>query len=254
MLNNLKVSIVTVCYNADKTILRTVQSVLSQKYTNIEYIIIDGASTDQTLTLLNAYSNNEFKLISEKDNGLYDAINKGISMCKGDIIGLLHSDDIYPNENVISTVVSYFQNDLSLEALSSSVEIYKTADFINPYRIYKASNFRKWQFKIGIQPPHPGFFITKEAFNKVGYYRTQYKISGDFEWLLRAIIINKIVVKFVPFTSVYMLDGGLSSAGWKSRFKMNNENLKILKSHGIYSNKLLIYFKYLLKLFQIRGL
>jgi glycosyltransferase involved in cell wall biosynthesis len=231
-----------------------VKSVISQKYSNVEYIIIDGASTDSTLDILNSYSNSEFKLISEKDNGLYDAINKGISLCTGDIIGLLHSDDIYPNENIISTVVSYFENDHFLEALSSSVEIYRTADFINPFRIYKANNFRKWQFKIGIQPPHPGFFITKEAFNKVGFYRTQYRISGDFEWLLRAILINKIVVKYVPFTSVFMLDGGLSSSGWKSRVKMNNENLKILKSHGIYSNKFLLYSKYLLKVFQIRSL
>ena len=253
-MNNIKVSVITVCYNAEKTISRTVKSVLSQKYSNVEYIIIDGASTDSTLDILNSYSNNEFKLISEKDNGLYDAINKGISLCTGDIIGLLHSDDIYPNENIISTVVSYFENDHFLEALSSSVEIFKTADFINPFRIYKANNFRKWQFKIGIQPPHPGFFITKEALNKVGFYRTQYRISGDFEWLLRAILINKIVVKYVPFTSVFMLDGGLSSSGWKSKVKMNNENLKILKSHGIYSNKFLLYSKYLLKVFQIRSL
>jgi glycosyltransferase involved in cell wall biosynthesis len=251
-LNNLKVSVITVCYNAEKTISRTLKSVLNQKYSNIEYIIIDGASTDSTLDILNSYSNSEFKLISEKDNGLYDAINKGISLCTGDIIGLLHSDDIYPNENIISTVVSYFENDHFLEALSSSVEIYKTADFIKPFRIYNANNFRKWQFKIGIQPPHPGFFIKKEAFNKVGFYRTQYKISGDFEWLLRAIFINKIAVKFVPFTSVFMLDGGLSSSGLKSKVKMNNENLKILKSHGIYSNKILIYLKYLIKVFQIR--
>lgn len=252
-MNNLKVSIITVCFNAEKTILKTVKSVLNQRYSNIEYIIIDGASTDNTLAELSAYSNNEFKLISEKDNGLYDAINKGISLASGDIIGLLHSDDIYPNEDVISTVVSYFQEDTLLEALSSSVEIYKTDNFAKPYRIYKANKFKNWQFKIGIQPPHPGFFITKVAFNKVGYYRTQYKISGDFDWLLRAIVLNHIKVKFVPFVSVFMLDGGLSSSGWKSKVKMNNENLRILKSHGIYSNKFLIYLKYFLKIFQIRG-
>jgi len=253
-LNNLKVSIITVCFNAEKTILRTVKSVLDQVYTNIEYIIIDGASTDNTLTILNNYSNNEFKLVSEKDNGLYDAINKGISLCTGDIIGLLHSDDIYPHSNVISNVVSYFEKDSLLEALSSSVEIYKTESFTNPFRIYKANNFRNWQFKIGIQPPHPGFFITKKAFDKVGYYRTQYKISGDFDWLLRAILVNKINVKYVQDVSVYMLDGGLSSSGWASKVKMNNENLRILKSHGFYSNKILIYSKYFIKIFQIRRL
>lgn len=250
----MKVSIITVCFNAEKTILKTVKSVLNQRYSNIEYIIIDGASTDNTLAVLSAYSNNEFKLISEKDNGLYDAINKGISLATGDVIGLLHSDDIYPNENVISNIVTYFQKDNLLEALSSSVEIYKTDNFSKPFRIYNAENFKNWQFKIGIQPPHPGFFITKDAFNKVGFYRTQYKISGDFDWLLRAIYIHKLKVKYVSETSVYMLDGGLSSSGWKSRVKMNNENLKILKSHKIYSNKILLYSKYFFKIFQIRNI
>jgi len=252
-LNNLKVSIVTICYNAENTILKTVKSVLDQDYKNIEYIIIDGASTDKTVSILNAFANNEFKLLSEKDEGLYDAINKGISMCTGDLIGLLHSDDIYPKSNVISSIVSHFQADKSLDALSSSVEIYKSENLNKPYRIYKASRFKNWQFKIGIQPPHPGFFITKNAFEKVGYYRTQYKISGDFDWLLRAILLSNLNVKFIPYTSVSMLDGGLSSSGWKSRIKMNNEDLKILKSHGIYSNKILIYLKYFLKIFQIIG-
>ena len=252
-MNNLKVSIITICYNAENTILKTVKSVLDQDYANIEYIIIDGASTDKTVSILNKFSNNEFKLLSEKDEGLYDAINKGISICTGDIIGLLHSDDIYPNSKVISTIVSHFELDKSTEALSSSVEIYKSSNFTNPYRIYKANSFKSWQFKIGIQPPHPGFFITKNAFEKVGYYRTQYKISGDFDWLLRAILLNKIKVKYTDYVSVFMLDGGLSSSGWKSKVRMNNENLKILKSHGIYSNKIFIYLKYFLKIFQIRG-
>ena len=250
----MKVSIITICYNAESTILKTVKSVLEQDYKNIEYIIIDGASKDETVPILKGFVNNEFRLISEKDDGLYDAINKGISICTGDIIGLLHSDDIYPNSSVISTIVSHFKSDQSIEAISSSVEIYKSDTFIYPYRIYKANSFKSWQFKIGIQPPHPGFFITKKTFEKVGYYRTQYKISGDFDWLLRAVFVNKLKVKYLEYVSVFMLDGGLSSSGWKSKIRMNNENLKILKSHGIYSNKLLLYSKYFLKVFQIRRL
>lgn len=250
----MKVSIITICYNAESTILKTVKSVLEQDYKNIEYIIIDGASKDETVPILKGFVNNEFRLISEKDDGLYDAINKGISICTGDIIGLLHSDDIYPNSSVISTIVSHFKSDQSIEAISSSVEIYKSDTFTYPYRIYKANSFKSWQFKIGIQPPHPGFFITKKAFEKVGYYRTQYKISGDFDWLLRAVFVNKLKVKYLEYVSVFMLDGGLSSSGWKSKIRMNNENLKILKSHGIYSNKLLLYSKYFLKVFQIRRL
>jgi glycosyltransferase involved in cell wall biosynthesis len=248
----LKVSIITVCFNAEKTILKTVKSVLEQDYPELEYIIIDGASTDQTVQSIKSLGNHAIRLISEKDEGLYDAINKGISLATGDIIGLLHADDIYPKSNIISTMVSYFENDNSIDALSASVEIYKASDYKIPYRIYNAKNFNIWQFKLGIQPPHPGFFIKKLAFEKVGFYRTQYKISGDFDWLLRAILIQKLNVKFVSDTFVFMLDGGLSSSGWKSKVKMNNENLKILKSHNIYSNKLFLYSKYFFKIFQIR--
>lgn len=253
-MNNLKVSIITVCFNAEKTILNTIESVLSQNYKHIEYIIVDGASKDNTVEILKSFNQNEFHFVSEKDNGLYDAINKGISMSTGDIIGILHADDVYAHAQVISNVVANFDDDQTIDALSTSVEIYKSNDFKRPYRIYNANHFKKWQFRIGIQPPHPGFFIKRKAFDEVGFYRIQYKISGDFDWLLRAIKIQNLNVKYSSNVTVFMLDGGLSSSGWNSKVKMNNENLKILKSHGIYSNKPMLYAKYLLKIFQLRPL
>lgn len=246
-------SVITVCFNAEKTIASTIASVLAQDYPNLEYIIIDGLSTDQTLNIINQHNaGGKIRLISEKDEGLYDAINKGISLCTGEFTGILHADDVFADTGVLSRIVAEFEKDTSAEAVSASVSIFKENDRKRPYRIYKSTSFRNWQFRIGMQPPHPGFFIRKAALDKVGYYRTQFKISGDFDWLLRAIYLCKIHVVYTDYIAVHMSDGGISSSGWKSKKLMNNENLRILKLHGIYSNKFLVYLKYLWKIFQIR--
>ncbi len=252
-MNRPKISIVTICYNAEKTIADTVKSVLSQNYPQLEYIIVDGASSDATLEILYGFESGKFRLISEKDEGLYDALNKGINLCTGSIIGILHADDVYANSGVLSEMATHFENDEHLEAVSSSIEIYKPGNVDKPYRVYLSTRFRKWQFRLGMQPPHPGFFVKKSGFDKVGFYRIQYKISGDFDWLLRAILIHYLNVKYTDTITVHMRDGGLSSSGWKSKVLLNNEILKILKIHGIYSNKLLVYSKYLLKVFQLKS-
>ncbi|MDI1235323.1 MAG: glycosyltransferase family 2 protein [bacterium] len=250
-MNNPKVSIITICFNAEKTIGQTIESVLNQQYNNIEYIIIDGASKDNTLSVIEPFRLRISKVISEPDKGLYDAFNKGLRLATGDIIGILNSDDFYPNSMVIQKVVNIFNNNAGAEAVSTSVQIFKNNQFIQPFRTYKAKNFKLWQFRFGMQPPHPGFFITKEALSKVGYYNDQYRISGDFDWLLRAILLNKVKTIYDNFITVYMRDGGLSASGFSSKKRMNQENLKSLRSNGIYSNQLLIYSKYLFKIFQL---
>lgn len=253
-MNNYKVSVITVCYNAEATIYDTVNSVLAQDYPNLEYIVIDGNSKDKTLEIVRSFDQNRIKLISEPDLGLYDAINKGISLAASDIIGLLHADDNYAHNGVIQKIVTMFNGPEQWDAVSSSVNIFKKKTDEKPYRFYNAAKFKPWMFRIGMQPPHPGFFIKKAALEKVGYYRIQYKISGDFDWLLRAICIHKLKVFYTSEVSVHMQTGGVSSSGWKSTKLMNNEDLKILKSNGIYSNKLMIYLKYFLKIFQIKSI
>lgn len=246
-------SVVTVCFNAEKTIASTIASVLSQDYPNLEYIIVDGLSTDQTLSIIQQHNaSGTIRVISEQDEGLYDAINKGISLCTGEIIGILHADDVFADSAVLSRIVTEFERHTAAEAVSASVSIFKGNERKKPYRIYKSTRFRNWQFRLGMQPPHPGFFIKKAALDKVGYYRTQFKISGDFDWLLRAIYNHKIHVVYSDYIAVHMSDGGISSSGWKSKKLMNAENLRILKLHGIYSNQFLVYLKYLWKIFQIR--
>ncbi len=251
-MNNPLVSIITVCFNSAATIGDTISSVLSQDYKHIELIIVDGDSTDGTQEIIQRYKDARIRWVSEKDKGLYDALNKGLRMVSGDIISILHSDDFYAHAHVITDIVSIFDAHKPLQAVSSSVNIYKNNRFDKPFRVYSAKRFRTWQFRMGMQPPHPGFFITANALKKIGDFNTEYRISADFDWLLRAIKIHKVSVLYTNYVSVHMRDGGISSSGLKSKTLMNKENLLILKSHGISSNLLLIYSKYFLKVFQLK--
>lgn len=241
------------CYNAENTISDTLLSVQQQDYPAFEHIIVDGMSTDDTLEKVRSFPSGIIRIISEKDDGLYDALNKGADNAKGDVIVLLHADDTLADRHVLQRMATLFEGNTSLDAVAASVKIFRKGDS-KPYRIYDATKFRTWQFRLGMQPPHPGFFVRKEAFRKVGFYRTMYKISGDFDWLLRAIRICNLKVHYTNDVVVHMLDGGISSSGWKNRKLMNRENLRILKNHGIYSNLLLIYLKYIIKIFQIKKL
>lgn len=251
-MNNPKISIVTICYNSSKTIADTLESVKNQTYSNIEHVIIDGLSSDNTMEIVEKYKRPGLVVLSEKDFGLYDALNKGFDLASGDIIGILHSDDYLANNQVIEELVKLFNEHPSCDAISASVNIYKPEQPNKPYRVYRATKFKPWQFRIGMQPPHPGFYIKKSAFDIVGFFNSSYKISGDFDWLYRVIIEEKMDVFYTDFTVVSMRDGGVSSSGFSSKKLMNRENLRVLKSHGVYSNKLFIYFKYFFKIFQLR--
>lgn len=251
-MNNPKISIITICFNSGKTIKDTLVSVREQDYPNIEHVIIDGLSSDNTLEIVAANMHPGIVLQSEKDHGLYDALNKGFRLCTGDLIGVLHSDDYLAGNSVISQLVTLSTQHPEAGAFSTSVNIYKPERTDKPYRVYNASRFKPWQFRIGIQPPHPGFFVRRSVFEKVGYFNSSYKISGDFDWLYRVIVEEKTPVFYSEFATVSMRDGGVSSSGFSSKKLMNRENLRILKSHGVYSNKLLIYMKYFWKIFQLR--
>ena len=251
-MNKPKVSIITICFNSGKTIEDTLVSIKNQDYPNIEHVIIDGLSKDNTLEIVAKNQHSGIVLLSEKDHGLYDALNKGFQLCTGDIIGVLHSDDFLAGNSVISSLVEMFEKHPEAEAVSTSVNIYKPERPDKPYRVYNATRFKTWQFRIGIQPPHPGFYIKRSVFNKVGFFNSSYKISGDFDWLYRVIKEEETPVFYTDFVVVSMRDGGVSSSGLESKKLMNRENLRILKSHGVYSNKMLIYMKYFFKVFQLR--
>ncbi len=244
----LKVSIITICRNSEKTIDETIQSVLGQLYDNIEYIIIDGASTDNTITKINKYSNRIHYFISEPDKSLYDALNKGIKAATGDIIGILHSDDVFNDNNVINDIVSIFNENVNIDL------VYGDALFVNydhkPIRFYSSSSFKPIMFYFGFQPAHTATFIKNEAHRKYGLYDENYKIAGDFDLLLRFILKYKLQYRYFNRTVVKMRIGGRSTSGIQSVLILNKEIKKSLTINNLFSNYLLIYIKYIFKIWS----
>lgn len=181
----IKVSIVTVVYNREATISRAIESVVRQTYKNIEYIIIDGLSTDGTLDIINQYSSSVSKIISEKDWGIYDALNKGIVLSTGDIIGFLHSDDFLANNEVINKMVDGFGKDCDL--IFGDLSFFNAHNATKVVRDYKSGFFQPWMMRFALQPAHPTVYARRSVYDELGLFDTRYAISADFDWLLRAL-------------------------------------------------------------------
>jgi len=243
----MKVTIITVTLNSERTVEKTIRSVLSQKYKDKEYIIIDGGSTDSTVSIINKYKKKINKIIIEKDQGVYDAINKGINLSTGSVISLLHSDDIYKNAFVLSDVVKKFNyNEKTMIVIGDTGYLQKKLFFLNRY--YSASFFNCWMMRLGYSPPHPSTFIRKIVYTKHGLYKHKYKIAGDFEFFLRVLFIKKLSYILVKRFYVLMSPGGVSDRGMKSYFKTSIEILRALKENGVYSNIFLILLRFPIKL------
>lgn len=222
----MKVTIITVCRNARDTIEKTIQSVLSQDYNNIEYIIIDGKSTDNTLEIINKYKSKITKTISESDKGIYDAMNKGIKISKGMIINFLNSGDYYYNNNTISYVVRKFEK-VNTDIIYGDAILYD--EYGNIKKIHKnvdSISLARWAIC------HQAIFVKKSIFKKYGNFNIKYKINSDYEWLLRCIIKNKCKSLYVDKIIVNYLMGGLSET---SLYKFYSERIKIsLSYHGVF--------------------
>ena len=206
----MKITLITTTYNSSATITSCIHSVSIQNYTNIEYLVIDGKSKDNTLEIINSTHNRISKIISEPDKGLYDALNKGIKLATGDYIGILHSDDIFKNKDTLGKVAAYLKEHKP-DCLFADVEICDQESLSKVKRRYSAKNFSPQLFKFGMMPPHPSVYIKREIFQKFGYYLTDYKIAADYEFLVRLLWKNKISYKYFPQTIVKMRDGGISN-------------------------------------------
>lgn len=244
--NLIKITIITVTYNSIKTLEETLNSVKNQSYRNIEHIIIDGASTDGSFELCELYPHISY-IISEKDSGMYDAINKGIQIATGDIIGLLNSDDTFTNNEIIEQIANEFSNYSELDAVIGDVKFVSKNMIV---RYYSSLGWTPSKFKYGIMPPHPSFYCKKELFNKFGAYNITFKIAGDFELLLRYILINKIKFKYLQIQMVDMKIGGLSTSGIRSNIVINKEIVKAFKLNSIKTNYFYLLFRYFYKLKQ----
>lgn len=222
----LKVSLITICYNSEKTISRTIESILSQDYENIEYIIIDGNSSDSTISIVNNYKDKIFKVVSEEDEGLYDALNKGANFATGDVVGFLHADDFYSNENVISNMIKIFSGNNKLDIVLGDVLFINNQG--NTSRFYSGKNF---DFDCGIMPPHPSVFIKRRCYEKFGYFNTNYKIASDYDLLFRFIVLKNMEYEYSKNILVYMTLGGVSTKNIFSSITLNMEIYKIHKAH-----------------------
>lgn len=245
----MKVSLITVCFNSSKTIERTIQSVQNQLYDNIEYIIVDGGSIDGTIDIISSYSNVVTKFITEPDNGLYDAMNKGIKLASGDILGIINSDDFYHRNDSISKVVEGF-SDKTVECVFADIRFVSSDDLDKTVRYYSSKRFNLESFSWGFMPAHPTFFTYRKNFEKFGGYKTDYKIAADFELLVRFLYKHQLSYRYLNFDLMKMRLGGISTASLKSTWIINREDLRACRENGLKTNYIRLYFRYFRKILE----
>jgi glycosyltransferase involved in cell wall biosynthesis len=226
--------------------------VLEQTYPDLEYIIINGGSDEATFNIVHSFGNRIAKFISEPDKGIYDAINKGISIATGDIIGILNADDFLYNGNVISEIVKTLQSEDN-DAVYGDVEFIASDDSSKIKRYYSSKKFSSDKFRFGFMPAHPSFYVKRNLFDELGFYKTDYKIAADFELLLRFMLVNKIRCKYIEMPFVKMRTGGVSNRSVISNFTLNKEIARACRENGIKTNYLNIYSKYFVKVFEFFG-
>jgi glycosyltransferase involved in cell wall biosynthesis len=251
-MRELSVSIITTAKNSNSTIAHTVNSVLAQTYPEIEYIVVDGFSTDGTIEIIKSYGKKISKFISEPDDGIYDAINKGIMAAGGDIIGILNSDDVFYDDNIIKRVAEEFrQNDI--DSVIGDVQFVDPMNIKKILRYYSSRNFHPGKFKFGYMPAHPSFYAKRQLFEKYGLYKTDYEIAADYELLIRFMYKNKISYKYLGMPFVNMRTGGVSTKSVRSNYILNKEIVRACRENGIRTNYFYIYSKYFIKVFELFG-
>jgi len=244
----MKVSIITATFNSAETIRDTVLSVRHQSYRNIEHIIIDGSSTDNTLNLASHFGH-KGPLLSEPDEGIYYAMNKGVGMASGDIVGILNSDDFYAHAEVIEKVINTFTN-------TNCDAVYGDLVYVDPVHIKKvqrkwiAGGYNKKLFYHGWMPPHPTFFVKREMYEKHGLFNLSFKSSSDYELLLRFMLLKNISVQYVPGVLVHMRGGGYSNRSVKNRWAAHLEDYRAWRVNGISAKWYTVPLKPLRKLKQ----
>ena len=246
----MKVSIITATYNSEKTVKETIESILNQKYTDFEHIIIDGNSKDNTMKIVKEYEpkyNGKLKYISEKDSGIYDAMNKGIKMATGDIIGILNSDDKYANENVLEKIVDKFK-ETNCDGTYADLIFMDEETMTKPERVWKSA---KGKLKNGWHPAHPTLYLKKDVYDKIGLFDLQYRIVADYDFMLRMMKDENIKLEYINDVLIHMRAGGTSTAGLKGYVKNLKESHKALVNNKI-KHPYIVDFKRIIKtLFQM---
>ena len=244
----MKISIITACYNSAATIGDTLQTVSIQDYDNIEHIIVDGASTDNTLEIV-GYFPHVTKIVSEKDNGIYDAMNKGIALATGDVVGILNSDDVYTDRHVISKVMKEFEKN-NTDVVYADLQYVKFHDLQKVTRTWHSGNFSKRKFFYGWMPPHPTFFVRREVYEKIGDFNCSLRSAADYEFMLRVLLKNNFKARYIPEVLVKMRTGCMSNATFRHRLRANREDREAWRINNITPYFFTIPFKPLRKVLQ----
>ncbi|EKO36255.1 glycosyltransferase-like protein, family 2 [SAR86 cluster bacterium SAR86E] len=245
----MKISIITATYNREKSLRRAILSINNQSYKNIEKLVIDGFSTDGSINSIHdLISSNDF-LLSEPDNGIYDALNKGIKHSTGQIIGFLHSDDLYEDKNVISNVAKVFSNS-DINVVYGDVSFFQGTNINLIKRKYSSDKLTKENLAWGKMPAHPAVFIRREVYEAIGHFNTDFQIAADYDFLCRLVQYKGLNSFYIPSVLVRMQLGGASTAGIRNTILLNKEVHKALKMNDIYSNYFMLLSKYPSKLLQ----
>ena len=243
------ISIITVSYNSEKTIRNTLASVRTQTYPNIEHIVIDGGSKDRTLSIVKEFPHIQ-KVISEKDSGVYHAMNKGLQLATGDVIGFLNSDDMYSDNFALERIAQVFQKQ-NIDSLYSDLEFFK-GDIDNVVRIWNAGHIKRRRFLYGWMPPHPTFFVKKHVYQRFGTFDLAFKQSADYELMLRLLYLHGISSYYLQGISLKMRIGGLSNATIKNRWDANREDSFAWRKNALRPYFFTVFMKPLAKLEQFQ--
>ena len=248
------ISIITATFNSAKTLKDTIQSVLRQTNKDFEYLIIDGGSTDETIDIVKSYESEfsgRLKWVSEKDQGIYDAMNRGIQMASGDVVGILNSDDYFTSDDILQTVDNAFKSH-EIDAIYGDIHFIRDGNPQKCIRYYSSRMFTPFWLRFGFMPAHPSFYCKREVFEKAGLYSLDYKIGADYEMMVRLFKKYRIMSQYINKDFVTMRTGGASNNNVRSRITLINEDVKACKENGVYTNCLFVMIKYLYKVFEFR--
>lgn len=251
----MKISIITATWNSGATLRDTMESVLAQSYSDFEHIIVDGLSTDNTLDLVHEYETlygGRLHYVSEKDRGIYDAMNKGIAMATGEVIGILNSDDFYTSSEVLKNIAKAFESDgETLDAVYGDIHYVDDEKLEKCVRYYSSRSFKRWKMRMGWMPAHPSFYCRKSVYETLGTFDISFKIGADFENLLRLIFVNRIHTKYIPMDFVTMRTGGASTSGLASHKQIYKDHRRAYKKNGVYSNFFFEGLRYVGKIWEL---
>lgn len=249
----MRISVITATYNSGRTIGDTLESVLRQTYSDVELIVVDGASRDDTMDVVRRYEprfGGRLRWTSEPDRGIYDAMNKGIARATGDVIGILNSDDFYTSDTVLERVAEAMAGG-DVDAVYGDIHYVRDGDLRRCVRYYSSRPFRRWMMRLGFMPAHPSFYCRREVYERCGTFDTTYRVAADFENLLRLIYVNHIRTRYLPMDFVTMRTGGASTSGLSSHRQIMRDHLRALRSNGVWSCTPLLGLRYIYKIWEV---